>query len=110
MSLSAEWRTDGVQDYILVVDQASHTVRQALLPDREVLTDFLNDMADLVYWRGKPLTPEQGSPEAWGELVIARGASGEVLDMNPELYWELIHTWFRSRGVDPNAMKMRTAP
>ncbi len=105
MPLPAEWRPAGLPDYLLVVAQASHTVREALAPDQEVLTDFLNAMSDLEYWRGKPLAAGQRSPEAWGELVLARAASGEVLDMNPTLFWEEIYTWFRSRGIDPNAMR-----
>jgi hypothetical protein len=43
---------------------------------------------------------DKRDPAAWGHLVIARGASGEVLTMDPELYWEGIYAWFRSRGVD----------
>ncbi len=105
MPLTVEWRTNGVADYILVVDRESQTVQEALAPDREVLTDFLNAMSDLEYWRGKPLDADKRNPAVWGELVLARADSGEVLDMNPELFWEQIYTWFRSRGVDPNAMQ-----
>jgi len=76
-------------------------VRQALAADAAVLSNFLTDMGDLNTWRGgHPIDDDQRSPGAWGELVIARANTGEVITMDPERYWEGIYTWFRSRGVD----------
>ncbi len=99
MALSAEWRTGGEFDAVLILDDG--TVREALTADPAVLSDFLTDMGDLGTWRGgHSLDDERRIPAAWGELVIARAGSGEVITMDPERYWAGIHFWFRSRGVD----------
>ena len=101
MALSAEWRTKGEFDAILIVDDADNTVRQALVADPAVLSNFLTDMGDLNTWEGwQSVDDDMRSPAAWGELVIARANTGEVITMEPELFWEGIYTWFRSRGVD----------
>ena len=99
MALSAEWRTNGEFDAVLILDDG--TVREALTADPAVLSDFLTDMGDLDTWRGgHSVDEDKRNPAAWGELVIARANSGEVMTMDPERYWEGIYTWFRSRGVD----------
>ena len=91
-----------MDDTLLVVDNDDNTVRQAVPAAATVLQDFLNDMAGLDTWRQGPAVAEdKRSPTAWGELVIARARTGEVLTMDPELFWEGIYLWFRSRGVDP---------
>ena len=101
MALIAEWRTKGEAETILIVDDEDNTVREALTANPAVLSNFLTDMGDLTTWRGgNSVDDDKRSPEAWGELVIARANSGEVLTMDPERYWEGIYTWFRSRGVD----------
>jgi hypothetical protein len=99
MPLSAEWRTDHDVDTILIVrDEA---VVEALTAEPMTLSTFLTETGDLNDWRGDhAVTAEKRRPEAWGDLVIARAASGEVITMDPQRYWEGIHTWFRSRGVD----------
>lgn len=101
MALFAEWRTKGESEAILIVDDEDNTVREALVADAAVLSNFLTDMGDLNTWRGGcSVDDEQRSPEAWGELVLARASTGEVITMDPERYWEGIFVWFRSRGVD----------
>ena len=91
-----------MDDALLVVDD-DNTVRQAVGADPTVLRDFLNDMAGLATWRqGPSVAADKRNPAAWGELVIARAKTGEVLTMDPELFWEGIYLWFRSRGVDPH--------
>lgn len=107
MAVRVEWRTRGEKDdAILVVDDADNTVRQGLRADPEVLHDFLNNMADLDRWqRLQPVGNDKRIPEAWGELVMARAPTGEVITMDPELFWEGIYLWFRSRGVDPHPMR-----
>ena len=112
MAVRVEWRTRGeMDDAILVVDAADNTVSQGLGANADALRDFLNDMAALAAWRQRPVDPVdpvnsgQRNPEAWGELVMARAPTGEIITMNPELYWEGIYLWFRSRGVDPHAMR-----
>ena len=110
MSVRVEWRTRGeMDDAILVVDAVDNTVSQELDVNAETLRDFLNDMAALAAWRlQRPVAPVdsgQRDPQAWGELVMARAPTGEVITMNPELYWDGVYLWFRSRGVDPHAMR-----
>ena len=104
MAVRVEWRTRGATaDTLLVVDEDDNTVRQAVEATPLLLQDFLNDMAGLGTWQeGPPVTADKGSPAAWGELVIARARTGEVLTMDPELFWDGIYRWFRSRGVDPH--------
>ena len=101
MALIAEWRTNGESETILIVDDEDNTVLEALAADPAVLSTFLTDMGDLNTWRGgHSVDGDKRRPEAWGDLVIARAHTGEVLTMDPERYWEGIYTWFRSRGVD----------
>ena len=101
MALIAEWRAKGEVEAILIVDNEDNTVRQALAADAAVLSNFLTNLGDLNSWRGgQPIDGAQRSPEAWGDLIMARADTGEVITMDPERYWEGIYTWFRSRGVD----------
>jgi hypothetical protein len=107
MAVRVEWRTRGeMNDTLLVVDAGDNTVRQAVPAAPTVLQDFLNDMVGLDTWRQGPAVAEdKRSPAVWGELVMARAKTGEVLTMDPELFWEGIYLWFRSRGVDPHVWR-----
>lgn len=101
MGLSAEWRNDGEIETIIIVDDADNTVRQALVADPALLSSLLTNMGDLSSWQGGiTIDKDKLNPEAWGDLVIARADSGEVITMEPERYWDGIYHWFRSRGVD----------
>ncbi len=101
MALSAEWRTDGETETILIVDDEDNTVRQALAAGPAVLSNLLTNMGDLSTWQGEhAIEDDKRSPEAWGDLIIARANTGEVITMEPEKYWDGIYHWFRSRGVD----------
>ena len=101
MALRAEWRTNGECDTILIVDEESNMVCQGQPADAAVLSHFLTDMGDLNTWSGEPpIDDDKCSPAAWGALIIARANTGEVITMDPELYWTGISIWFRSRGVD----------
>jgi len=101
VALIAEWRAKGEVEAILIVDDEDNTVRQALAADAAVLSNFLTNLGDLNTWQGgQPIDGEKRNPEAWGDLVMARADTGEVITMDPERYWEGIYTWFRSRGVD----------
>ena len=101
MALRAEWRTNGEFDAILIVDDEANTVCQALAADAAVLSHFLTDMGDLTTLTGgHAIDDDKRSPADWGRLVIARANTGEVITMDPELYWTGIYIWFRSRGVD----------
>jgi hypothetical protein len=107
MAVRVEWRTRGaMDDTLLVVDADDNTVRQAVQAAPTVLRDFLNDMVGLDTWQQGPAVAEdQRSPAAWGALVLARAKTGEVLTMDPELFWEGIYLWFRSQGVDPHPLR-----
>lgn len=107
MAVQVEWRTRGeMDDAVVVVDDTDNTVHQGLAADPEVLRDFLNSMADLDTWRRQPpVGTDKRDPGAWGELVMARAPTGEVITMDPERFWEGIYLWFRSRGVDPHPMR-----
>ena len=107
MTLTAEWRTNDDVDTVLIVDTDSNTVRQALQANPDVLADFLTDTGDMSAWSGEPVDEARRNPDAWGELVIARASSGEVITMDPRLYWEGIFNWFRSRGVDYDTDRAR---
>ncbi len=99
MALSAEWRTDGTFDAVLIVDD--NTVREALPANPDVLSKLLTNTGDLNDWQGgQAVQGDKRSPSAWGELVIARAQTGEVITMDPRLFWEGVYSWFRSRGVD----------
>ena len=72
MALSAEWRTNGEIETVLIVDDEDNTVRQALAADPVVLSNLLTDMGDLSAWRGgRVIDDDKRKPEAWGDLVIA---------------------------------------
>jgi hypothetical protein len=99
--LTAEWRTKGPQDDVVLVLEGG-TVREALAGSQIVISRFLTEqLKDLDTWRGESQAAgEKGNPEIWGELVISRADTGEVLDADPELLWQGIYLWFRSQGVD----------
>ncbi|HVB04770.1 MAG TPA: hypothetical protein VNF07_00770 [Acidimicrobiales bacterium] len=98
--MNAEWRAGHGADAVLIRDD-SGAVREAVEANPKVLTRFLTNMGDLSTWKGNlQVVGNEHNPEAWGQLVIARAATGEVLNMDPERYWDGIYSWYRSRGVD----------
>jgi hypothetical protein len=99
-----EWRTRGeVYDAILAIE--GDTVQKALEVSPTTLKSYLNDLISADVWHEAPFVEgDKSDPEMWGELVMARANSGEILDMDPELFWDGMYLWFRSRGVDPNMM------
>jgi hypothetical protein len=100
MTWSAQWRTRGhLDDAVFILDDG---VVQAFGPANPlVLSRLLTDLGGLD-------NPDSGEVpdhatadlDAWGDLVLERGNSGEVLEVEPELFWHGIYSWFRSRGVD----------
>jgi hypothetical protein len=100
VTLTAEWRTNSEFDSVLIVEN-EQTVRQALRATPDVLSRLLTETGDLQAWHGGgTIDGDKQSLSAWGDLVIARAHTGEVLTMDPELFWNGIYQWFRSRGVD----------
>lgn len=104
-----EWRTLGERhDELAVVDADRGEVLVACAATRDALADFLNDMTDI------PRYPSDGGAgdsnlEARGRLVLARAEEdGQVLMVDPQLYWEGIASWFRSEGIDPHPWRRPT--
>jgi hypothetical protein len=97
MTSHVEWRTGRAGDSLVVVDDDDR-ITAACAADAAVISRFLTDMVAVGDDTGPPLAgPATGS---WGALVLARADTGEVLDMDPELFWDRVHALFRSRGVD----------
>ena len=114
MTQRIEWRTtkrrgdlgSRTSDAVLLIDEEKNTVQQALVAEPALLRVFLNDMVALDTGGSRQsVEGEKQNPDAWGELVISRASTGEVIDMDPERFWDGIYTWFRSRGVDPNLVR-----
>jgi hypothetical protein len=100
---ASEWRSGDGHDVVVTLDGGGGVA--AVVPvDPAVLARFLlavnglggDDMAQI----GDPPPADRRDPAAWGRLVIARGEYGQVTMIDPELYWDGIYQWFRSRGVD----------
>jgi hypothetical protein len=109
MGLLLEWRSKAEgDDTILAVADDTYTVLEAWKADPALLTDFLNDMAGITAVNANRQAVEEPAPQDWGELVIARSQSGEVLSIDPQLYWEGVSYWFRSRGADPHPWRGRS--
>ena len=99
MALTAEWRSFGEFDVVLVVEDG--IVREAMTAEPAILNNFLTSMSGLRSWHSDhAVEGEKHHPEPWGALVISRADTGEIIDMDPQRFWNGVHIWFRSRGVD----------
>lgn len=113
MKRTIEWRSrahldgDALNDALLELDDQSQNVVRAWQVTAELLTSFLNDMEELESQAASLLDTSEGTPGNWGNLVLARAGSGEVLTIDPELYWEGVAYWFRAGGRDPHLWKDR---
>lgn len=99
-----EWRIGGDNtDALLTVDDSDNTVVQVRGVTTGLLEDFLNEMDGL---KEAPVSGPEAidpkDPKEWGLLVIARSDDGDILHIDPELYWNRVADWFRSRGSDPH--------
>ncbi len=113
MTARIEWRTRGSGDdalvFVDVFGEDDNTVMRQWGVDPARLADFLNDMAGL-----DTVVPQlevdvnQREPDLWGQLVLSRSQAGDVLTVDPELYWDGIYFWFRSRGNDPHPWRGRS--
>jgi hypothetical protein len=107
MTARIEWRTKGKGDdaliFVSVFGEDDNTVLRTWGADTASLTDFLNDMNDLdTAFSGLETEIDQRDPEGWGKLVLVRSKDGDVLHVDPELYWDGIYYWFRAHGEDPH--------
>lgn len=112
MTARIEWRTmGGGHDALLFVSEygeVNDTVLKLWVADMDRLTDFLNDMTGLdTTFSGLETDVDQRDPEQWGKLVLARSKEGDILEIDPELYWDGIYKWFRINGKDPHRMSER---
>ena len=113
MTARIEWRTKSKgNDALLFVrdyGEASNTVMKTWTASQGLLTDFLNDMPGM----DAPVVQletdvDKRNPEQWGQLVISRAQQGgDVLEIDPEVYWDGIYYWFRSHGTDPHPWHRR---
>ena len=103
MTLRYEWRSRSEgDDTILAVEDGSDAVVKTWTADLDVLTDFLNDMVSMTTKSGNGVDYSHRAAQEWGALVISRSDTGDVLTIDPRLYWGLIAHWFRSQGKDPH--------
>jgi hypothetical protein len=116
MTARIEWRTKGKGDdallFVREYGEAGDTVMKSWGADQGIIADFLNDMDDLETAEGRLETDvSHRNPQQWGKLVISRSVEGgDVLDIDPEPYWDGIYYWFRARGVDPHPWRGRSNP
>ena len=114
MTARIEWRTRGKGDDTLLFvgefGEDSNTVLRKWEGNPTLIADFLNDMTDLdTVVIGLEIDVREREPQQWGKLVLARSQSGDILTIDPELYWDGISRWFRSRGADPHPMRKPTS-
>lgn len=98
--MRTEWRRAAGSEVVLVVDDQG-AVRKAVPADAAVLRAFLAQLgvaAEIESADGMALASTD--PDQWGSLVMARTQMGEIIWVDPRLYWDGIYQWFRSRGVD----------
>jgi hypothetical protein len=113
MTSRIEWRTRGKGDdallFVREFGEAGDTVLKSWNADDQRIADFLNDMAELEANGGTLETSvEERDPFQWGDLVLSRAQpGGDVLEIDPEIYWDEIYYWFRSRGADPHPWARR---
>lgn len=105
MAFAVEWRHRDGSDALVVVDPTSRAVSDVATPDEVSLKAYLKVASSLTDWRKAvrwDALPrgEDADPDRWGELVLSRAESGEVTYIEPELFWEAVHRWFRSKGTD----------
>ena len=105
MASNVEWRVQDGADVIAMMD-SDGSISQVAIPDETLLKDFLAVTSDLTQWRKwtawHSVAGDKRDPEAWGALVMERSEDGDVVNVDPELFWERVYRWFRSRGVDYN--------
>ena len=107
MAFRLEWRSRAEgDDTLLAVEEGSDAVVKAWAANTDLLTDFLNDMEgldrDYEVKSGNGVDHIHRRPQEWGDLVMSRSDAGDVLWIDPELYWDGIAHWFRSKGRDPH--------
>lgn len=107
MPMTVEWRLRNGTDALVLVDPDSGTISEVPAPDGAILKAYLAVTGTLAGWQTSMAWSAVDSgnrdPDNWGELVLSRGDNGDVISIDPELFWERVHRWFRSHGVDYNS-------
>jgi hypothetical protein len=100
MAPHSEWRSGVLSESILIVDD-ENCVQAAFEVTPLLLSSILTNPGDLNLWRSeREIEGEELDPESWGEFIISRLNEGPIISMSPDLFWDGIYKWFRSRGVD----------
>lgn len=113
MTARIEWRTKGRGDDALLFvneySEAGDTVIKTWNADANRIQDFLNQMESLdTANAGLESDINQRDPRQWGALVISRAQpGGDILDIDPEIYWDKIYYWFRAHGKDPHPQRRK---
>ena len=107
MTLTVEWRLRDGADALVLVDPSAESVSEVATPGESELKAYLAATGNLQQWRSAiswhSAGEEDRDPNAWGELVLSRADSGDVIYVHPELFWSGVYRWFRSRGLDYNS-------
>src|SRR5438067_11516712 len=102
--MSVEWRLGDGEEALLLVDESQGRVLAHARAEEDLLKGFLAVTGRGDIWRAwtawQPAGDEHRDVDTWGELILSRADSGQVLAIAPELYWDGVYRWFRSRGVD----------
>ena len=66
---------------------------------RRLLEPSWNDLLSMESgWEEIQVSDSQRDPASWGHLVMARANTGEVLEMDPVIFWHNIAIHFRMKG------------
>ena len=102
--MNIEWRHYAGNDAIVLVDPSTESVREISQADGAVLKDYLAVTGNMDSWRRslawQSVKADDSSPDQFGELVLSRTETGDISFVDPELFWEGVQRWFRSKGVD----------
>jgi hypothetical protein len=105
--MKVEWRVRDGADAIVLVDPSAESVAAFARPGENELKAYLAVAGNLERWRDsiswQAAAGETRDPTFWGQLVLSRDDDGDVLYIDPELFWDGVYRWFRSRGVDYNS-------
>lgn len=83
-----QWRHSNGYDSVLVIDESGEVITWCDAAYHEgdcwPLRDMLTEIGDLNDWSLQSVTETE--PAHYGELIMERHRSGEVLELNPDLY------------------------
>jgi len=104
--MSVEWRSRSGADAIVLVSPNGEALAEVAEAEADALKAYLAVTGNLERWQAamawRPIDGNQRDPRVWGDLVVSRSDAGEISFLDPELFWEGVYRWFRSRGVDYN--------